>query len=181
MANQTTILTGLVRFSYVNIFTPREGLDGGEPKYSIVLLIRKEDSKTLDRIKAAIAAATEEGKSKLWSGKLPKGLKSPLHDGDLEKDAEEYENKMYIAASSKRKPGIVDENLEDIIDQDEVYSGCWGRAQLRFFPYNNKSAGIGCSLENLQKLKDDERFGTPIQKAADAFGEEAFEDDDDLY
>lgn len=176
-SNPTTILTGLVRFSYANVFTPREGLDGGEPKYSVVLLIRKSDKVTLDRINKAIAAAQEDGKTKLWAGKLPKGLKSPLHDGDAEKEGEEYENMMFMTASNKRKPGIVDEDLMEIINPDEFYSGCWGRAQVRFFAYNNKSNGIGCSLENLQKLKDDERFGAPVQNAADAFGAEDIDDD----
>lgn len=180
MANSeksTKVMTKMVRFSYVNVFAPRGGLNGGEPKYSVVLLIRKNDKETLDRINKAIAAATEEGKTKLWGGKLPKGLKNPLHDGDLEKDGEEYENMMFISASNKKKPGIVDADLMEIIDKDEFYSGCWGRAVIRFFPYNKNSNGIGCSLENLQKIKDDERFGTPVQSAAEAFGEEDFEDD----
>lgn len=176
-SNSSKMLTGLVRFSYVNVFTPREGLDGGDPKYSVVLLIRKNDKTTLDRINKAIAAATEDGKTRLWGGKLPKGLKNPLHDGDLEKEGEEYENMMYLSASNKRKPGVVDADLMEIIDKDEFYSGCWGRAQIRFFPYNTKSNGIGCSLENLQKVKDGERFGTPVQSAADAFAEEDFSDD----
>ena len=35
----TEVVTGKVRFSYLNVFTPKAGQDGGDPKYSVMLLI----------------------------------------------------------------------------------------------------------------------------------------------
>ena len=35
----TKVITGKVRFSFVNIFEPKEDNNGGNPKYSVTLLI----------------------------------------------------------------------------------------------------------------------------------------------
>ena len=40
------ILTGEVRLSYCNLTTPRAAKQGGEPKYSVTLLIPKSDAAT---------------------------------------------------------------------------------------------------------------------------------------
>ena len=42
----TKVITGLVRFSYVNIFKSRAFTDGQDAKFSICLLIKKSDTKT---------------------------------------------------------------------------------------------------------------------------------------
>ena len=62
---------------------------------------------------------------------------------------------MFLNTNNSIKPGIVDANLQPIIDRSEVYSGCFGRASINFFVYNNNgNRGIGCSILNLQKMKD---------------------------
>ena len=55
----TKVITGKVRFSYVNIFEPKEDNNGGNPKYSVTLLIPKSDTTTLGKIKDAMAEARE--------------------------------------------------------------------------------------------------------------------------
>lgn len=155
--SSTKAVTGKVRFSYANVFEPKS-INGSEPKYSCAILIDKKDKKTLDKIEAAIAAAIEEGKGK-WGGKIPKKLKLPLRDGDEERDDEAYEGKMFINANSKSKPGVVDEDLNPIMDSDEFYSGCYGRASINFFAFNsNGSVGVAAGLNNLQKLEDGDRL-----------------------
>ena len=51
----TKVVTGKVRFSFCNIFEARESQGGGDPKYSVTLLIPKSDTATLGKIKTAIA------------------------------------------------------------------------------------------------------------------------------
>lgn len=177
----TKVVTGLVRFSYVNIFRSRSFKEGQDAKYSICLLIPKEDKATLKKITAAIHEATEEGVSSKWGGKLPKNLKSPLRDGDDERadEAPEYEGMYFINANSSQKPGIVDKDLNEILDPDEVYSGCWGRASINFFAYDSSgNKGIGAGLNNIQKVKDGEHLGAARASAEDDFGD-GFEDDED--
>jgi hypothetical protein len=54
----------------------------------------------------------------------------------------------------------VDADLNAILDQSEFYSGCFGRASISFFAYNsNGSKGVGCGLNNVQKLEDGEKLG----------------------
>ena len=174
--SSTKVITGKTRFSYAHVFEPSAIEEGQEKKYSVSIIISKDDTKTLDKIKAAIAAALEEGKAK-FGGKIPKSYKNPLRDGDDERpDDENYENAMFVNANSSRKPGLVDENLDPIIDKDDFYSGCYGRASVNFYAFNvSGNKGIACGLNNLQKLEDGVRLS-----GGGASAEEDFGSDDDL-
>lgn len=177
----TKVVTGLVRFSYVNIFKSRSFHEGQDAKYSICLLIPKEDKATIKKIKAAIEEAIQDGVSSKWGGKKPSNLKLPLRDGDEERadEAEEYEGMYFLNASSNSKPGIVDKDLNEILDPDEVYSGCWGRASINFYAFNtNGNKGIGAGLNNIQKVKDGEHLGVARASAESDFGD-GFTDDTD--
>ena len=100
----------------------------------------------------------------------------PLRDGDEDKDDEAYEGTMFFSASSNRKPQIVDEDVQPILDRDEFYSGCYGRASINFYLFDvSGSKGIAAGLNNLQKLEDGEHLGGGGSSAEDDFG-----DDDDL-
>ena len=180
----TKVVTGKVRFSYVNIFRSKSFRQGQDAKFSICLLIPKEDKATIKKINAAIQEAIEEGIGSKWGGKKPTNLKLPLRDGDDERadEAEEYEGMYFLNANSTQKPGIVDRDLNEILDPDEVYSGCWGRASINFFPYNsNGNKGVGVGLNNIQKLKDGERLGGARASAEDDFGGDDFEDDEEDF
>lgn len=172
----TKVITGKVRFCYAHVFEPTSvGEDEGNKKYSISILIPKSDTKTLAKIESAIKAATEAGISK-FGGKVPKNLKTPLRDGDEERDDEVYAGHMFLTANSGMKPGIVDADLNPIMDRDEFYSGCYGRASINFYAFNTAgNKGIACGLQNLQKLEDGERLA-----GTQASAEEDFGDDDDL-
>ena len=117
----TKVITGKVRFSYVNIFKSRAFQAGQDAKYSVCLLIPKEDKATIKKIKAAIDAAVQDGISSKWGGKKPANLKQPLRDGDAERadEAPEYEGMYFLNCNSTQKPGIVDKDLNEILDPDE--------------------------------------------------------------
>ena len=178
----TKVVTGKVRFSYVNIFKSRAFQADQDAKFSICLLIPKEDKATLKKIKAAIDEAIQEGISSKWNGKKPANVKLPLRDGDEERadEAPEYEGMMFLNANSTQKPGIVDKYLNEILDPDEVYSGCWGRASINFYPFSvNGNKGVGVGLNNVQKLKDGEHLGAARASAESDFDDD-FEDDDEF-
>ena len=177
MDNNTKFITGKVRFSYANIWEPKS-INGGDEKYSVSLIIPKEDTKTVNEIKSAIEAAKQEGKAK-FGGRVPANLKTPLRDGDIDRpDDEAYKNSYFINANSKDKPQIVDKNVKPILDQSEVYSGCYGRASITFYAFNsNGNKGIACGLGNLQKLADGESLSGRT-KAENEFS--TFEDEDFL-
>lgn len=163
--NPTKIVTGPdTRFSYLNAWDPKS-INGGTPKYSVSLIIPKDDEKTVDAIKAAIKAAYHEGESKLrGNGKmLPplSAIKIPLRDGDKERpDDPAYANAYFVNANSATAPGIVDAALNPIIERSEMYSGVYGRASINFYAFNsNGNRGIACGLNNLQKIRDGEPLG----------------------
>jgi hypothetical protein len=159
MAKAIKVVTGKVRFSYAHVFTPQASQEGGQPKYSVSIIIPKSDKETIEKINKAIEQAKEENKA-VWGGTVPKGLKGGLRDGDEEKDDPAYANSYFINANSSQKPGVVDADLNAILDASEFYSGCFGRASVSFFAYNsNGSKGVGCGLNNVQKLEDGEKLG----------------------
>ena len=179
----TKVVTGKVRMSYVNVFQAKSYQEGAA-KYSVTILIPKSDKETVKKIKAAIAEAEEEGVTSKWGGKKPKSLWNPLRDGDEEKADEhpEYEGMYFVNCKSSTKPVVVDKDLNEILDPDEFYSGCWGRASINFYPFDNTTKGVGAGLNRLQKLKDDTRFGGASGSVEEDFGDSLdYEDDDEEF
>ncbi len=179
--NPTKVITGPnTRWSYANVWEAKS-INGGAPKFSVSLIIPKSDTKTIEKIKAAIQAAYEEGESKLkGNGKTVPALsvlKTPLRDGDLERpDDEAYANSYFVNANSSTVPGIVDADRQPIIDHSEVYSGVYGRASINFYAFNsNGNKGIACGLNNLQKMRDGEPLGGKTR------AEDDFADDDEDF
>jgi len=163
--NPTKVITGVnTRWSYANVWDPKS-INGGAPKFSVSLIIPKDDTATVNKIKSAIQSAYEEGQSKLkGNGKTVPALtvlKTPLRDGDTERpDDEAYAGAYFINANSATAPGIVDADRQPILDRSEVYSGVYGRASINFYSFNsNGNRGIACGLNNLQKMKDGEPLG----------------------
>lgn len=174
----TKVITGKVRLSYAHIWEPASVEEGGEKKYSASLIIDKNDKKTLDAIKKAIDAAKQTGKDSKWGGKIPtRNFKEPLRDGDVERPEDEaYQNSFFVNANAKTKPGIVDKTVSPILDQDEVYSGCYVRASITFYPFDvNGNKGIACGLNHIMKVEDGEQLGG--RSSADSDFADVAEDD----
>lgn len=185
----TKVVTGKVRFSFCNVFKAKEPQGGGDPKYSVTLLIPKSDTVTLSKIKEAMSEARKNFCSRNGITALPAKPNHTMHDGDGMRDngepfGPECKGCYVIAVSSKQKPIVVDAFRNEITDPGEVYSGCYGRAAINFYVYNrNGKKGISAGLLSIQKLHDGEPFGTV--GSADDFNDgyrdaEAGEDDDFL-
>lgn len=175
--NPTKVITGIkTRWSYANVWQAKS-INGGTPKYSVSLIIPKNDTKTVTAVKNAIQAAYEEGQSKLKgsSKSVPAltAIKTPLRDGDAERpDDEAYKDSYFINANSATAPGIVDAARNPIIEHSEVYSGVYGRASINFYAFNsNGNRGIACGLNNLQKISDGDPLGGKT-RAEDDFADE---------
>ena len=119
--NPTKVITGInTRWSYANVWDAKS-INGGAPKYSVSLIIPKSDTVTVNKIKAAIEAAYEEGQSKLkGNGKTVPALsilKTPLRDGDLERpDDPAYANAYFINANSASAPSTATETRVSPVD-----------------------------------------------------------------
>ena len=171
------LVTGKVRLSYEHIWEPAS-INGSDEKYSVSLIIPKSDTKTVKAIQDAIEQAKQDGKAK-FGGRIPANLKLPLRDGDIDRPEDEaYQNSMFLNANSKQAPQIVDRQVQPILDQSEVYSGCYGRVSITFYAYNsNGNKGVAAGLGNVQKLRDGEPLGSRAN-ARDEF--EAVDAEDDF-
>jgi hypothetical protein len=181
-SNPMKVITGPdTRWSYANIWEAKS-INGGTPKFSVSLIVPKSDTRTVQKIKAAIDAAYVEGESKLkGNGKsVPPlaAIKTPLRDGDTERpDDPAYKNAYFINANSATAPGVVDADRNPVLTRSEVYSGVYGRASISFYAFNsNGNKGIACGLNNLQKIRD----GEPLGGRASAESDFDSDEDDDF-
>jgi len=182
------MITTLVRFSYLNAFEPKP-TPSGDLKYSVSMLIPKEDEAGIKAFQSAINAAVQKGiEGNKFTQAQIKMLRLPIRDGDEEFEAgnrgPEYKGCFFVNATSKNKPGVVKAQKDSppvpIFDPDDFYSGCYGRADVNFFPYNQAgNRGVGCGLNNLLMVKEGERLDGR-QKAEDAFGQYTEEDVDNV-
>ena len=178
--DSTKVVTGKVRFSYVNVFEPTAMDDNATPKYNICIIIPKSDTATVNKINKAIEAAKQAGKAKLAdkNGKIPANIKIPLRDGDIDRtDDPAFENSWFINANTLRRPSVVDRDLNPIMQREDFYSGCYGRASLNFYAFNVQSKGIAAGLNNLQKLEDGEPLAGGSTADEDFGGENAWDDE----
>lgn len=175
------------RVSYPHVFKAHSGFEGQEEKYSVSMLFdKKTDLTALKR--AVLHVATEEWGPK-DKGKWPKKLRLPFRDGDDEKPGnEEYAGKIFVNATSKNRPGVVDGKVQPMTEEDGTfYAGCYARATLVAFAYNKMgNVGVAFGLNNLQKLRDGEPLGgkssaTSDFDAVEDLGEsDAAEESDDM-
>lgn len=180
MANVTrnTPVTKVIipcRISFANIFEPK-AINGGDEKYSVSCVIPKSDKATLMKIHKAVEAAKEDGKVRKWNGKIPPNLKLPLRDGDIDRpDDETYQDCMFVNATSKDAPGIVDRRVQPVTDPMMVYSGCYCNVSVNFYAFNvNGNRGVAAGLSNIQFVRDGERLSGRVSAEAefDALEEE---------
>lgn len=153
---QKKCITPEFRVSFPNVFEAKSFKE--QPaKYSVVMLFDKAtDLKALK--KAAFNAMIEKFGSK---EKFPKKFRMPFRDGDDEKsDQIGYKNTIFVSASSKNRPGVVNGRNERLNAEDDAfYAGCYARAELIAFWYDQAgNKGVGFSLQNVQKTREGERF-----------------------
>lgn len=173
-------ITHEFRVSFPAMITPK-AFEQQEPKYSLVMLFDKKtdlgkpaNGQAVSMKQAAFNAATEKwGAKEKW----PKNLRLPFRDGNERSDTPGYENTIFVTASSKVQPGLVDQGRRPILNERDFYAGCYARAELIAFAYDKAgNKGVSFSLQNVQKLKDGEPF-SGRKNAEDVF--DAVEDGSD--
>lgn len=164
------MITPEFRAAYVGLFKASAPKDNpnGTKKYSVrALFPPNTDISSLKQ--AAAQAATDK-----WGTSIPKVLRSPFRTNDeLDNPIEGIPADwivMNFTANEDRRPGIVDPNLQDVIDESVVYSGAWYRAEVRAYGYDQAgNKGVAFGLQNIQKLRDDEPIGAGRKPANKVF------------
>lgn len=168
----TVIITPVFRLSYPHVWEPVFNQLAKREEYSIQMLFDKKEKAELNAMAALV------GELIAWKG-WGKEARKPFIDGDTKKDSAGvlYSEKnpcnkgMIILRSwSKQAPGVLDPTGKHPITQhDEIYGGCYCRAQLNAYAYEQAgNKGVSFGLLHLQKVKDGEPFGNRT-RAEDAF------------
>lgn len=157
------VLTGEVRLSYVFLSQPHANKQGGEPKYSVTMLIPKTDAATKAEIDATIKYVYEDAVTNNWKGARPQLRSALIYDGDgLRNDGSKFgpecAGHWVITASTKNKPWVTEiSNINCELAPQDIYSGMYARVSLNFYPFNNNgNKGVGCGLRAVMKTRDGE-------------------------
>lgn len=181
----TKVKTGEVRFSFCHLFEPHAFDETQEPKYSVMLLIDKNDKETVGAINTAYKNAKQNGINKYGQkfGQLvndllckPGDKTGLVRDGDTDpryaEDKETYAGKYILNCKCKTAPGVYARERGSqkltIDDQEIIYSGCYGKATLNLYPYSKAgNTGIGVGLNNVLKTRDGDNLGGRVSGEVD--------------
>jgi hypothetical protein len=170
MERSADFKTPLCRVSFAgSLFKPRAQTEGAVEKYGCTLIFEKScDRSALDAaVKGVIVAQWgDKGLERAKAGLI----KSPFLDGN----GKEARNKktgdlhpgfgtdvFFLRVQSIRQPVIRYRSEHIPATEEEVYSGCYGKAVLNAFAWNNAQNGDGVSfgIQFFQKIKDGDRLG----------------------
>jgi len=190
MAKKGTIgpklATPVCRFSHVHVFDTVKNMQGVDIREITMLFDKKETDMQWCK------DAMRDLKKKHYPDEK---VMSCIKDGDKPNGKgntpEEGKGHWMVRAWTKEAPGIRNAaNTSDIIDPTDFYSGCYGRATITQFIYDNiRGIGFSFFLNNLQKQKDGDRLAgsagpakndfEPLESAADNAAN--FDNSSDLY
>lgn len=163
------------------LFTPQRGPEGtGEPKHSGTFAFPKDHAAV-----AAIKKGFEQVAKEKWGAKavevytmLKAGDRLCLHDGDAKADKEGYKGNLYLSASNKLKPLIIDGLKQPLdVNDGKPYSGCYVNAEIELWAQDNKfGKRINATLRGVQFVRDGQRLAGGGVSSADDY--EAIPDSD---
>jgi hypothetical protein len=168
--------TAPFRAQFVHVFepyTPPRKINDPSylPKYELVMLFSNSDEEAQVFLKTLKTEAGRVAKE-FFGDNIPSDLRSPFRDADKEgKTYEGYPGHTFVRAATKFKPLIIDLGQNPIEMPDQIYAGCWLRARVHAYGYDNESQGINIGLGNILFVKDDEAFSgggsNPVEDFAD--------------
>ena len=170
MERSADFKTSLCRVSFANsLFKPRAQQEGGVEKYGCTLIFEKSgDRSAMDAAMKGVIVAQwgDKGLERAKAGLI----KSPFLDGA----GKEARNKktgelhpgfgpdvFFLRVQSVRQPVLRYKSEHLPATEEEIYSGCYGKAVLNAFAWTNAQNGDGVSfgIQFFQKIKDGDRLG----------------------
>ncbi|WP_179038259.1 DUF2815 family protein [Limnobaculum xujianqingii] len=151
-----------VRMAFPALFEPKTVNGEGEPRFSAAFIFAPDHPCVAD-----IEAAIEQVAKEKWGPKaegvlksLRTGLKVCLHNGDEKSEYEGYPGNMFISASNKARPLVVDRDRSVLTAADgKPYAGCYVNVSLDIWAMdNNFGKRINASLGGVQFLRDGDAF-----------------------
>jgi hypothetical protein len=163
-----------VRLSFAQALFEAQQVQGqGEKKFSASFLFPPNHPCV-----AAIKDAMKKVATEKWGAKagevfaaLKAGDKLCLHDGDSKPQYEGYKGNLFLNASNKIRPLVIDGNKSPLdASSGKPYSGCYVNAVIELWPQANKfGQRINASLQGVQFLRDGQRLSGGGVASADDF------------
>lgn len=190
---KTVILTPVFRLSYPNVWKTKYNQLAKRDQYDIQMIFDKATCK-----EALMPLVKLMNDLAIWKwGNKPAGFLNPFKDGDTVKDSAgtflheknpAFKGAILLSSWSKLAPGVMDPTGKNpITQQDEIYGGCFCRAQLNGYAYEKgQNRGVSFGLLHIQKIKDGEHFGNRTRpedafSAVDQTGETVAVADDSMF
>jgi Protein of unknown function (DUF2815) len=151
-----------VRLAFPALFEPKTVNGEGEPRFSAAFIF-PPDHPCVKEIEAAIAQVAKEK----WGPKadsilksLRTGLKVCLHNGDEKAEYEGYPGNMFVSASNKARPLVIDRDRSALTAADgKPYAGCYVNTSIDIWAMdNNFGKRINASLGGVQFYRDGDAF-----------------------
>lgn len=166
LSSQDTILSAKVKLLYPSLFKPQlpQGeKDESKARYQVTLLVPKTADVSVfkNAVDTLIADKLTEKQRKETKLKKPflKTEDQPKIVAMLEKAGlDPADFPIIIRANAKFKPIVKAANMDDVTDEEQVYSGRWACVSLRPYWFDHPTGGKGVSagLGNVQLLDHDD-------------------------
>ena len=182
-----------------NLFVPK-GFMGGEPKYSVMVVLDKTNQAHMTQLKQLLADA-KQVMEKVWPNEASRPRvtlygntwENAIKDGDVATNKEkipyieknpELAGHWFIQPKNKKAPLVLDLGHHPLTET-EVYSGCFCNVGVNVFAYDMQTAkggtvrGVTIGLNGVQKVREGDRIGGGSYSADDMFGDAQAEGADD--
>ncbi len=179
------VVTPVFRVSFPSVFTPssmtNEDGSAGKPKYGVTAIwtptkFSAKDKARWKQLMSELNRISLEAFKKNWKD-LPANFKKGVRNGNEKDGMAGYgAGTAFANLTSNLKPQIALLNGglvgPEQGNQDMIYPGCYMRATVNAYSYDNRGKGVALGLNNLQFIKDGERLDSRTDAADDFDGVE---------
>lgn len=175
----TTVNTPRFRASWPKLFKAEKNDLNGKNEFSVVAIF------PLGTDLSALKKACSEAVKKKFKDVKPPNLRSPFRKCSekwkevtdeatgqtktVKPNGFEDGDAIWITFKTENRPGVVDANVQDILEERQLYAGCWCIAQVNAGAYGQKgNNGVSLYLNHVQKVADGDPLGSQT-KPSDAF------------
>lgn len=163
-----------VKIAFPALWEAKQVQGQGEAKFGAIFIFGKDHPQKAEFERAIVTAAKEKwGDAKY--GEILKGLKAGdklcMHDGDAKTQYQGFAGQLYVSASNKMRPLVIDGNRSPLTAADgKPYAGAFVNAIIEVWAQDNQfGKRINASLLGVQFLRDGERLAGGGVAAADDF------------
>lgn len=161
------------RLAYPQLWEPRAFMGEGDARYSALLLLPPSHpcvhdvNTTIDKVAKDKWGQRADGILKT----LRSSHKICFLDGALKAGTEGFEGNLYLSASSKKRPVVVDRDRAPLTEKDgKPYAGCYVNAILDIWAQDNQwGKRINATLMGIQFLRDGDAFAAIPPATAEDF------------